>query len=292
MRVCCLASSPEVCCLVCLHLCCTHRSLGCADWAMNIDNASFTVSRSVKMRKADSDAAEEERPCTSTALGPQASDPPTEPLKAYKAQRLRTVGLINLAAVMERCDEQVWIAFSGPSCNSKRVPRNCIHCATPAVMIHSSVQILPALYNALGQAFNASPTQLGYLTLARALVQALASPLGGISGTWQCRRLVDRIIQALHACVVKAPVYAAPAFVPGMHAGLTCACCGRPLLQQGMGDCAGLRAVGRDDDRLRLVQFRGAGHLLLGRERHRWAPESIAHALMGLRWPHIRLMSH
>ena len=164
---------------------------------MNIDNASFTTSRSVKMRKADSDAAEEERPCTSTALGPQASDPPSDP---HKAQRLRTVGLINLAAVMERCDEQVWSAFSGPSCGSKRVPRSCIHWSTPAVMIHSSVQILPALYNALGQAFNASPTQLGYLTLARALVQALASPLGGISGNWQCCRLVNRIIPSL-ACM-------------------------------------------------------------------------------------------
>lgn len=44
------------------------------------------------------------------------------------------------------------------------------------------MQILPALYNALGKAFDASPTELGYLTLSRALVQAFASPLGGIAG--------------------------------------------------------------------------------------------------------------
>ena len=79
---------------------------------MNIDNASFTVSRSVKMRKADSVVAEEERPCTSAALGAPASDVPTELADAFKAKRLRTVGLINMAAVMERCDEQVWAAFS------------------------------------------------------------------------------------------------------------------------------------------------------------------------------------
>ena len=43
-------------------------------------------------------------------------------------------------------------------------------------------QILPAVYNAIGASFHATPSQLGILTLARALVQALASPLGGILG--------------------------------------------------------------------------------------------------------------
>jgi hypothetical protein len=43
-------------------------------------------------------------------------------------------------------------------------------------------QILPAVYNAIGASFHATPSQLGVLTLARALVQALASPLGGILG--------------------------------------------------------------------------------------------------------------
>ncbi|CAL5229213.1 g12496 [Coccomyxa viridis] len=68
--------------------------------------------------------------------------------------RLRTVTLINLAGVMERMDEQ----------------------------------ILPAVYNALGKAFDASPTSLGYLTLSRALVQAFASPIGGIAGHY-CNRI-------------------------------------------------------------------------------------------------------
>ncbi len=55
-------------------------------------------------------------------------------------------------------------------------------CVAPDSGLRMDVQILPALYNALGKAFNASPTELGYLTLARALVQALSSPLGGIAG--------------------------------------------------------------------------------------------------------------
>ena len=38
------------------------------------------------------------------------------------------------------------------------------------------------MYNFVAAAFDASPEQLGYLTLARALVQAAASPLGGILG--------------------------------------------------------------------------------------------------------------
>ena len=46
-------------------------------------------------------------------------------------------------------------------------------------------QILPAVYNAIGASFHATPSQLGVLTLARALVQALASPLGGILGATQ-----------------------------------------------------------------------------------------------------------
>ena len=62
--------------------------------------------------------------------------------------RLRTLLLINLAAVMERLDEQT----------------------------------LPSLYSAVAASFNSTPKQLGYLTLCRALVQAIASPFGGIAG--------------------------------------------------------------------------------------------------------------
>ncbi len=43
-------------------------------------------------------------------------------------------------------------------------------------------QILPAMYAFVGASFGASPSQLGWLTLCRALVQALSSPVGGLLG--------------------------------------------------------------------------------------------------------------
>ena len=65
-----------------------------------------------------------------------------------KHAKNRTSVLVNLSAIMERTDEQ----------------------------------ILPAVYLFVAASFSASPKQLGYLTLCRALVQALASPLGGFLG--------------------------------------------------------------------------------------------------------------
>lgn len=65
--------------------------------------------------------------------------------------RLTTSVLVNMGNIMERADEQ----------------------------------ILPALYGFVAASFNIGPTQLGYLTLSRALVQAVASPLGGILGKLQ-----------------------------------------------------------------------------------------------------------
>lgn len=66
----------------------------------------------------------------------------------YADDRDRTTTIINCAGVVERIDEQ----------------------------------LLPALYNAVGSSFHASPSHLGYLTLSRALVQAIASPFAGILG--------------------------------------------------------------------------------------------------------------
>ena len=43
-------------------------------------------------------------------------------------------------------------------------------------------RILPAVYNFVGTTWNATPSQLGALTLCRALVQALSSPIGGFLG--------------------------------------------------------------------------------------------------------------
>lgn len=79
-----------------------------------------------------------------------ASDANISPLSwAYmNTDKFRTTMLVNLAGIMERMDEQ----------------------------------ILPALYNFIGLSFHATPSQLGTLTLCRALVQALSSPVGGLSG--------------------------------------------------------------------------------------------------------------
>lgn len=49
-------------------------------------------------------------------------------------------------------------------------------------MERTDEQLLPAVYFFVGPAFNATPSQLGYLTMSRALVQALASPIGGLLG--------------------------------------------------------------------------------------------------------------
>jgi len=49
----------------------------------------------------------------------------------------------------------------------------------------SCSQILPALYRFVGASFGATPSQLGMCTLSRAVVQALASPLGGLAGAQQ-----------------------------------------------------------------------------------------------------------
>ena len=62
--------------------------------------------------------------------------------------KYKTVALVNLTGFLERMDEQ----------------------------------ILPSLYNVTGLSLNATPSQLGSLTLCRALVQGLSSPIGGLAG--------------------------------------------------------------------------------------------------------------
>ncbi len=49
-------------------------------------------------------------------------------------------------------------------------------------MERTDEQLLPAVYRFVGASFRATPSELGYLTLSRAMVQALASPVGGILG--------------------------------------------------------------------------------------------------------------
>ncbi|KAF9620255.1 hypothetical protein IFM89_010990 [Coptis chinensis] len=49
-----------------------------------------------------------------------------------------------------------------------------------AIMERSDENLLPAVYKEVSEAFNAGPTDLGYLTFTRNFVQALSSPLAGI----------------------------------------------------------------------------------------------------------------
>ncbi|KAL6780780.1 hypothetical protein ACKKBF_B11780 [Auxenochlorella protothecoides x Auxenochlorella symbiontica] len=69
-------------------------------------------------------------------------------LRTWTDQRARTTVVVNLAGILERCNEQT----------------------------------LPALYRYVGKSFKASPRQLGYITLACALMQAVCAPLGGVLG--------------------------------------------------------------------------------------------------------------
>lgn len=86
---------------------------------------------------------------------PSLSPPPCHPsplfkgnLRTWTDQRARTTVVVNLAGILERCNEQT----------------------------------LPALYRYVGKSFKASPRQLGYITLACALMQAVCAPLGGVLG--------------------------------------------------------------------------------------------------------------
>lgn len=53
-----------------------------------------------------------------------------------------------------------------------------------AIMERTDEQLLPAVYAFVATSFDASPSQLGYITQSRALVQALASPAAGIAGAF------------------------------------------------------------------------------------------------------------
>lgn len=100
------------------------------------------------------------------------------PSTTYSKHALATTITVNLAACLERLDEQV----------------------------------VPALYDALGDAFDATPVQLSMLTLSRALIQALASPMGGVLGQhcnrahvlaagcmlWGCMTCLFGMLRSLH----------------------------------------------------------------------------------------------
>lgn len=91
--------------------------------------------------------------------GPTASTPPSTRSQTYAsflAQRARTVLLINVVGMLEKMDEA----------------------------------LVPALSRPLGCYFNAGPQALGMITFARSVVQAVASPIGGLAGHWFDRSVV------------------------------------------------------------------------------------------------------
>ena len=83
-----------------------------------------------------------------TSSGVTVGRPSARLLQWFQVTRNRTNVLVNLSAIMERTDEQ----------------------------------LLPSVYLFVASSFSATPKQLGYLTLCRALAQAFSSPLGGVSG--------------------------------------------------------------------------------------------------------------
>ncbi len=66
-------------------------------------------------------------------------------------------------------------------CRTPRTTTTIINCLS-MLFERTDEVVLPAIYKFVGASFNASLTELGYLTLARSLSQALLSPLGGILG--------------------------------------------------------------------------------------------------------------
>eukprot|EP00798_Chlamydomonas_sp_ICE-L_P023215 gene23215-30434_t len=90
----------------------------------------------------------EEDACTEVDVEELKPAPSCQRDTKYKRQRAVTDGFVNLVGIMERMDEQV----------------------------------LPAASSFIACAFKIGPADLGSITFWRAVVQALASPLGGLAG--------------------------------------------------------------------------------------------------------------
>lgn len=146
--------------------------------------------------------------------------------------------------------------------------------------ITNGMQILPAVYNALGKAFDASPTSLGYLTLSRALVQAFASPIGGIAGEILLTRTqnskfvakvgLSRTLKPTASCTE--PSLLVLLCLSRTHVACRNICIAmlcRALLQQDTCHGGRLLAVGPHDSQLWALQLSFAGDLFLGHEWHR-----------------------
>ncbi|KXZ54483.1 hypothetical protein GPECTOR_4g548 [Gonium pectorale] len=77
-------------------------------------------------------------------------------------------------------------------------------------------QIVPALSRPLGCAFRAGPHALGLITFARALVQAVASPLGGLAG-----HFFDRVTVLFVGCAIWGFFCTAFSFATTVNQGMT-----------------------------------------------------------------------
>lgn len=103
---------------------------------------------------------------------PGTSPPPTPPLVPARPRRAH----LDIAAP----------AAAPPTfCDDRRRTTWCVNAA--AVVERVDEQLLPALYRYVGASFGAKPSQLGALTLARALAQAVASPAAGLLGQYADR---------------------------------------------------------------------------------------------------------
>lgn len=176
--------------------------------------------------------------------------------------------------------------------------------------------VLPAVYAFVARSFSATPTQLATITLARALVQALSSPLGGLLGAHPaaclsatlkahltCMQLpregtrpsgcimVKAYSKAIRSGWQAAKQQASKAWVHscGSAAWTTC----RALLQPRVGHCGGLPDLGLHDARLQPGAHHPRRHRLLGRQWPRPLPRHPQRAgghVLGpcLSVPHLR----
>lgn len=101
----------------------------------------------------------------------------------WRSPKVRTSVMVNLAGIMERSDEQ----------------------------------ILPSLYRYVGASFDATPSELGYITLSRAVIQAAASPFGGIAGYYY-----NRVWVIAFGCVLWGTMTACFAGTHSVFAGALC----------------------------------------------------------------------
>jgi hypothetical protein len=104
-----------------------------------------------------------------------------------KRAKARTITALNLAFLLEKTNEQVLPA--GPR-HSAPHSLACSPAVQPAVGearrapsgLADATRARRAAYKFIGYSLNVNPSQLGSITLARGMVQALTSPLAGLLG--------------------------------------------------------------------------------------------------------------